>query len=309
MPLYRKSQNKLTSIKRKKFDLEKEVQEITENNLETIFGLQFVSTEFQLNNLRIDTVAFDPEVNAFVIIEYKKSRSFSVVDQGFAYLSLMLNNKAAFILEYNENNDDNLKRDSVDWSQSRVIFIANRFTPHQQQAINFQDLPIELWEVQKYENNLISYDQFKTWGTKESMKTFTADETIDKVSKEVKKYTIGDHFNEGWENSRELFEDLRERILDLDDRIKENPVKNYIGYKINNSLLVVIKVQKSKLILELLRVEPKDLKDPEESVYYRKKSYEYYNKHISRFNIKNSEDINYAMFLIKQVYKKFAEEF
>jgi hypothetical protein len=46
-------------------------------------------------NLRIDTLAFDNESKAFVIIEYKKDRNFSVVDQGMAYLNLMLNKKSS----------------------------------------------------------------------------------------------------------------------------------------------------------------------------------------------------------------------
>ena len=69
-----------------------------------------------MQNFRIDTLAFDTETKSFVRIEYKRDRSFSVVDQGFAYLSLMLNNKADFILEYNERMKDNLKREDVDWS-------------------------------------------------------------------------------------------------------------------------------------------------------------------------------------------------
>jgi hypothetical protein len=68
----------------------------------------------------------DNESKAFVIIEYKNDRNFSVVDQGMAYLSFMLNNKADFILEYNESphSSPNLKREEVDWSQSRTIFIS-----------------------------------------------------------------------------------------------------------------------------------------------------------------------------------------
>ena len=62
-----------------------------------------MKSEFTLHNFRIDTLAFDEESKSFVIIEYKKDKSFSVVDQGYAYLSLMLNNKADFILEYNES--------------------------------------------------------------------------------------------------------------------------------------------------------------------------------------------------------------
>ena len=78
------------------------MQELTEKNLETVFGLEFVATEYQVQKLFIDTLAFDRETKTFVIIEYKRDRSFSVVDQGFSYLSLMLNNKADFILAYNE---------------------------------------------------------------------------------------------------------------------------------------------------------------------------------------------------------------
>ena len=65
--------------------------------------LDFISSEFSLNNFRIDTLALDKESKSFVIIEFKRDKNFSVVDQGYAYLSLMLNNKADFILEYNEN--------------------------------------------------------------------------------------------------------------------------------------------------------------------------------------------------------------
>jgi hypothetical protein len=49
----------------------------------------------ELPGFRIDTLAFDKESSAFIIIEYKKDRNFSVVDQGVAYLNLMLNNKGS----------------------------------------------------------------------------------------------------------------------------------------------------------------------------------------------------------------------
>src|SRR5262249_15074747 len=145
-----------------KFDIERDLQRLTEDNLSTVFGLKFVRTEFQLNGLRIDTLAFDPETKSFVILEYKRDRSFSVIDQGYAYLSLMLNHKADFILEYNDKNKASIDRESIDWSQSRVIFLASTFTAYQQQAINFKDLPIELWEVKRYASDIILYNQLKS---------------------------------------------------------------------------------------------------------------------------------------------------
>lgn len=71
-----------------------------------------------MGDFRIDTLAFDESSNSFVIIEYKKGNSYSVVDQGYSYLSTMVNNKAEFILEYNEKTNDVLKRNDVDWTSS-----------------------------------------------------------------------------------------------------------------------------------------------------------------------------------------------
>ena len=94
MSLYKKQTERLNIVKENPFVLEKELQEITEKNIQEIFGLEFVASEFQHNNLRIDTLAYDPLIKTFVVIEYKREKSFSVIDQGFAYLSLILNNQA-----------------------------------------------------------------------------------------------------------------------------------------------------------------------------------------------------------------------
>src|SRR5690606_26022941 len=109
--------------------------------------LEFIKSEFTIKNNRIDTLAFDPESQAFVIIEYKRERNYSVIDQGVSYLNLMLDYKADFIVEYNESQSKQLKRQDVDWSQSRIIFVSPSFTDFQKQSTNFKDLGIELWEI------------------------------------------------------------------------------------------------------------------------------------------------------------------
>jgi hypothetical protein len=98
--IYSVNGTKLAEIPEEQFPLERQIQKLTEANLDKIFSLEIVHSEFDLHGLRIDMLAFDREASAFVIIEYKKDRNFSVVDQGVAYLNLMLNNKADFILEY-----------------------------------------------------------------------------------------------------------------------------------------------------------------------------------------------------------------
>ena len=163
MPLFSIKKDKLERVKEVPFKSErKDIQRITEYSLREVFGFELVRSELELDNLRIDTLAFDNENKSFIIIEYKINQSFSVIDQGYAYLSLLVNNKADFILEYNESKNKNLKRDDIDWSQSRVLFIAPQFTTYQKQAINFRDLPLELWEISRYENNTILFNQLKS---------------------------------------------------------------------------------------------------------------------------------------------------
>lgn len=159
MSLYKISGSKLRTVAKSEFKKERESQRLIEANIEEVFGLKFIDTEFQLNNLRVDTLAFDQETNSFVVIEYKKDRSSSVIDQGYSYLALVLNNKADFVLRYNETQKTSLTKSDIDWSATRVIFVAARFTTHQLGSINFQDLPIELWKAQLYEGDLLSLEQ------------------------------------------------------------------------------------------------------------------------------------------------------
>lgn len=306
MPIFRIEKDNLINIKELKINLERDLQTITEKNLEIIFGLKFVSSEFSLQGFRIDTLAFDEEINAFVIIEYKKDRSFSVVDQGFSYLSLMLNNKDSFVLEYARKFKIDIDEIKIDWTQSRVMFLANSFTTYQQNAINFKDLPIELWEVKKYDNQAILYNQLKATEGKESIKTISKNKIIENVSREVKKYSIEDHFKPGWDNSRDLFEELRAKIFEIDSRIEEKVNKYYIGFKIPTLKwnICAIHPYLSKIELNLIRVDKEDIKDPDEKVIkvpWRERGWGKF----CNFIITNQNDIDYALFLIKQVYDKF----
>jgi hypothetical protein len=50
---------KLVEIIEEQFPLESEVQRLTESNLQELFDLVLVRSEFELHGLRIDTLAFD----------------------------------------------------------------------------------------------------------------------------------------------------------------------------------------------------------------------------------------------------------
>lgn len=305
MPLFQARKNKLTAVKELQIGLEKDLQLLTEANLEEVFGLRFIATEFALQNFRIDTLAYDEETRSFVIIEYKKDKSFSVIDQGFSYLSLLLNNKAEFVLAFNEKNNKSLSKDDIDWKQSRVLFLAQSFTPYQLNAIGFKDLPIELWEVKKHENALILFSQVKPFNKSESIKTISKDTKIQKISSEVRSYTIEDQFKDGWDVSRELYNEFWNELTMLDSRIEENPRRSGVSFKIGGKVLTYVYIFKSKIRVDITRTKPRDLNDPEKRVKYMENSRKFYNQDISFFEIKASEDIGYAIRLLKQALKKY----
>lgn len=249
MQLFTSAKSQLASLREQPFKLEKDMQTLFERNLEAITGFKFVKSEFVVKAQRFDTLAFDVESQSFVIIEYKRERNFSVIDQGVSYLNLMLENKAEFIVEYNESQQENLKRSSVDWTQSKVIFVSPSFTDFQKQASNFKDLPIELWELKRYEGDIIVINPIKKSKAAPTMKTIqSADNSkLDKVVKEVKVYIEEDHLQDKSDDTRELYEAFKQAIFNLDGNIDIKPKKLEIGFTKDGKIFTDIHVQKAGL--------------------------------------------------------------
>ena len=302
MAIY-KLEQKLSYIKELPFKFEKDIQNLVEKNLMTLIHLDFIRSEFSLNGFRIDTLAFDNETKSFVIIEYKRDKNFSVIDQGYAYLSLMLNNKADFILEYNECQQTSLKRTDVDWSQSKVIFISPQFTNYQREAINFKDLPIELWEIKRFENETISFEQIQKTSAKESIKTISRnDEIVEAVSKEVKVYTEQDHLQKVGFETRELYERVKDRLISLADDITMQPKKQTIDFRVGNNIFCDIILQNSglKIYVNLksgdLQDQKKVARDVSNVGHWGNGSYE--------IKLADLDDIDYIISLLKQSLRK-----
>lgn len=248
MKIYLNKNGKLEYIKEIGFKLERDMQSLAEKNLWEIFSLEFISTEFSLNNLRIDTVAFDKESNAFVIIEFKRWSSYSVIDQWFSYLSLILNNQADFILLLQEKMKKNFKKNDIDWSQTRVVFIADTFTRYQQESINFKDLPIELWEMKQFSDWNIIFNQIKASNTSESIKTITKFEwDFKEIEKVVKTYSEEYHLEGKSENIKELYQKLKEILFSLIINLEVIPKKQYVAYKINKRNIVDIEIRRNDI--------------------------------------------------------------
>ena len=176
----------------------------------------------------------------------------------------MLNHKADFVLKYNIKYG--LRKDvkDFDWSQSKVIFISTNFTKYQINSINFKDLPIELWKIKKYQNETISFEQVKTVASNESIKSIAPITNTDikqSVSKETKTYSEDEMIEGASDLVVDIYYELKDYILGLDDNLSIKPTKLYIGFNRGRKSVISIKLQKKSLVL-WLNTNPELLDDP-----------------------------------------------
>ncbi len=301
MQLFNIKHDKLNSIDEQPFKLEKDIQNLFEKNLQTISNLKFVKSEFAVKDYRIDTLAYDTEANAFVIIEYKKGSNLSVIDQGVTYLNLMLEYKANFIIEYNESCKENLKRNQIDWSQSRIIFVAPAFTEYQKQSTNFKDLPIELWEIKKFENNLISITPVKKSKSAPTISNVQKNKnsTLAKVTREIVVYDEAYHLKDHSDDVLELYDSFKNAILTLSPDLEITPQKLYIAFKRGKNNIVSIHLQNQSLKMWInakkgFLDDPKNItKDVSQLGHWGTGDYE--------IIVSDSKYLEYIMSLIKQL--------
>lgn len=315
MEVFNIKNNKVEVVELNPFKLEKDIQEVIEKNTESFFGLEFVRTEFPIGEFRVDTLCFDNETNSFVLIEYKKGSSYSVIDQGYSYLSIMLNNKSEFIIEYNERLNKTLKRDDVDWTQSRILFISQSFSSYQRNSVNFKNLPFELWEIKRFNNETIVLNKHNST-SKESIDTLTNIDNsnlIESVSKEIQVVDEEFHTNKLDKDNLITWNELKERLLEIDN-VSIQVKKYYISFVDENKTICYVNFRKHHMTIGMGRgnVNPDgtksknyfDIDDPKE--ISEEGSWEWKSGVKGTvYNIKfnKDSDIDYLMFLINQKVK------
>ena len=235
MPLFKIQNNKAEKIEKRSV-VERDIQRLIEENLTEILGIHFLDTEFTTNEGRIDTIGIDQNGSP-VIIEYKRAQNDSVINQATWYLEWLLDHKEKF-----EKLVQAKKLEvEVDWSSPRVICVAESYNKFDLGLVKFLPFTIELLKYRLYDD-LLSIDTenfqkgFKLSGSKKLIS-----EDGDKPVREYgKEYTVNDLFRDSWKESRELYEQLKEKIFELDTNIEEKFTKLYLSYKIENIFCEII---------------------------------------------------------------------
>lgn len=304
-------------IHEERFELERDIQSMVENNCEDLLELKFIYSEFSVGNFRLDTLAYDGESNSFVIIEYKNTQNYSVIDQGFSYLSVMFDKKAEFVLKYNQVNNANRNINDFSWNDSKIIFISPSFTRYQRNSINFINIPIELYQVKKFNGNIICLEKIENTTNNRFDFFEPSDPEIGTLPPTIVP-VIDENYHKNRTNDTcwELWEDIREYFLNLGDT-NINVALHYISIKRNNRAIFYTHFQRNNLRIHVLLgyITPDgarnnryfDIDDPTEMGELREsvdrngiRTYEYV------FKPNRNSNFDYLVAMLRQKYDSLA---
>ena len=247
MPLFKIEGKTLILEKPTNFKLEKEIQTLIEENIQTVFNCRFVASEFSTGNEhagRIDSLGLSEDNNP-VILEYKKVESSELVNQSLYYLSWIKDHKGDFQIAVNKAIGKDIE---VDWSDIRVICIAPGYKKFDLHAVQMMGANIELWQYRLYENSSLYFEEIFRRSTalvntqvNEQNKNPTMVEAGKKAAQArlINTYSLDEHLESVDQNIKQLFSDARDFILSIDESVEETPKKYYISYKISQNFACI----------------------------------------------------------------------
>jgi predicted transport protein len=214
----------------------KGIQQLIEGNLEPLFGVRFVATEFntgQKHRGRIDTLGLDQDGSP-MIIEYKLTNHDNVINQGLFYLDWLMDHRGDFELAARSK----LGEIEVSWAAPRLILLAGSFSRYDQYAVNRIDERIELWTYTLYDGDFLAVDLLSSEevpSTKDrshvAPKASMAKTASTRAASAKPLYDLNHHLERMSPTTRVLFELLREEIMNLGDDVTERLMNQYIGYR------------------------------------------------------------------------------
>ena len=297
MPIFRSAGGKLTKLHTVPLDREKSLQLLLEANLQEVLELQFLATEYPTTfGGRIDTLAVDSG-GAPVIIEYKRNKNDNVINQSLSYLKWLKTQKPGFFekLMIDKLGQQTASHIKLDWGNPRVICIAESYSKFDIDTAEVVPLRIELMRYRYYEDGVFALEPINL--TEEpSVAASPPKSTANNVEVSEQASSEG-LLNKATPATRELFEQLREKVRAMDEAIVEKATAFYVAFRVSNNF-AEIHIGKSQLKIHL---RPIDYVDPKGLV---DKIPEGYNWTMDRrIYLKAAADLDYVLGIIEQSYK------
>ena len=183
---------------------------------------------------------------------------------------------------------ENLK---VDWKNPRVVCIAESYSKFDIDTVEVVPMRIELFKYRYYENNLLSLEPLNVAEQKPS-KESQGGSLVGVVD-----YSVDDLLKKADESIQKVFNELRQRIFELDENITEKATSLYVAYRVSKNFIEMY-IGKNQLKLFLRPIEYDDPLGRIEKIPAG------YNWTLDkRTYLRKMEDIDYTMRLIETSYQ------
>jgi predicted transport protein len=225
--LFRTSNGTVEELKGTSVAVEKSLQTLIEQHLETFLGIRFLASEHNTGKVhggRIDTLGID-ENGYPVIIEYKRALNENVINQGLFYLDWLMDHKADFKLLVMERLGKEIA-DTIEWNSPRLLCIARDFTNYDEHAVKQIPRNIELLRYRRYSDDFLMLELVNAV-------TSTKGPIPPSVSGPLSPDPIG-HLSvlqQAPDDMRDLFESLKAFLFALGDDVQMKSLKNYVAFK------------------------------------------------------------------------------
>ncbi len=196
--------------------LEKNLQQLIEKNMATLFGVRFLASEYSTgvkHRGRIDSLGLD-ENGSPLILEYKRSSKRERHQPGpLFYLDWLLDHRAEFTLLAMKALGADVE-ERVDWSAPRLVCIAGDFTRYDEHAVSQIGRNIELYRYRWYEDGFIALELVNS---KAGM--VEAGPTLGGPKAKQTHKTVSDYLAQAGPELRSLYESLDAFLLGLGDDV------------------------------------------------------------------------------------------
>jgi predicted transport protein len=236
--------------------LEKSLQHLIEQNLETFFGIRFVASEHSTGKKhggRIDTLGLD-ENGYPVILEYKRTLHENVINQGLFYLDWLMDHQAEFRWLVMDR-IGKPAADAVEWSSPRLICVAGDFTRYDVHAVQQINRNVELVRYRRFGDDLLLLELVNAvtaapGGVEAEVQTGPV------KSKSQSYKTVTQFLAQADAALQDRFERLRAELFAFGDDVQEKTLKLYFAFKrLKNFACVEVHPQTGQLLV-YVKVDP-----------------------------------------------------
>ncbi len=260
LKLFRIEESVATELLSTAVALEKHMQTLIEKNMESLFGVRFLASEYSTgarHGGRMDSLGID-ENGSPVIFEYKRSRDENVMSQGLFYLDWLMDHRGEFTLMVMRRFGQEVA-DDIDWSSPRLVCVARDFTRYDEHAVQQINRSIELVRYRDYGGQFLALELLTAVSA-----TTTADPVAgssprgaeDRPRSSTVAKTVSQYLEQAPESLSNLYADTDATLMAFGDDIQKTARKMYFAYKRLKNFACVEVHPRDHTLLIYVKVDP-----------------------------------------------------